>query len=182
MRLQRSHPPPPHLHPRLHPPRRRRAPRGRPQPAQHHLLPPRTTRSALAPVQVHPRQVHPRRSRRPRTAPPHPGPAPHPVQSEQGPQGRRLLQNRPRATQVPRHRPAHPAPAGQQCDDYPFASTLEGAGNLRPDFSVKSIPAGDNRVAGGMLRKYYVDDRILAWNPALQRPYQTNDRFYVQIL
>ncbi|MFF9691375.1 NucA/NucB deoxyribonuclease domain-containing protein [Streptomyces sp. NPDC014623] len=72
-------------------------------------------------------------------------------------------------------------PAGEQCDEYPFASTLEGAGNPRPDFSVKSIPATDNRVAGGMLRKYYVDDRILAWDPTLPRPYTTNDRFYVQI-
>ncbi|MFJ4966921.1 NucA/NucB deoxyribonuclease domain-containing protein [Streptomyces sp. NPDC088729] len=72
-------------------------------------------------------------------------------------------------------------PAGEQCDEYPFASSLEGAGDPRPDFSVKSIPATDNRVAGGMLRKYYVDDRILAWDATLPRPYETNDRFYVQI-
>jgi hypothetical protein len=74
-----------------------------------------------------------------------------------------------------------PPPKGEQCDEYPFASTLEGAGNPRPDFSVKSIPATDNRVAGGMLRKYYVDDRILAWDASLPRPYQTNDRFYIHI-
>jgi hypothetical protein len=72
-------------------------------------------------------------------------------------------------------------PSGEQCDEYPFASTLEGAGNPRPDFSVKSVPATDNRVAGGILRKYYVDDRILAWDPTLPRPHQTNDRFYVNI-
>ncbi|MHC3455762.1 NucA/NucB deoxyribonuclease domain-containing protein [Streptomyces prasinus] len=72
-------------------------------------------------------------------------------------------------------------PKGEQCDEYPFASSLEGAGNPRPDFSVKSIPATDNRVAGGELRKYYVDDRILAWDASLPRPYQTNDRFYVHI-
>ncbi|WP_331735280.1 NucA/NucB deoxyribonuclease domain-containing protein (plasmid) [Streptomyces sp. NBC_01166] len=76
--------------------------------------------------------------------------------------------------------PTRPS-SGEQCDEYPFASTLEGAGHPRPDFSVKSIPATDNRVAGGMLRKYYVDDRVLAWDPTLPRPYQTNDRFYVQI-
>ncbi|ATW52340.1 hypothetical protein CGZ69_00285 [Streptomyces peucetius subsp. caesius ATCC 27952] len=72
-------------------------------------------------------------------------------------------------------------PQGEQCDEYPFASTLEGAGNPKPDFSVKSIPAKDNRVAGGMLRKYYVDDRILAWDATLPRPNETNDRFYVHI-
>ncbi|MER6239069.1 NucA/NucB deoxyribonuclease domain-containing protein [Streptomyces clavifer] len=72
-------------------------------------------------------------------------------------------------------------PAGEQCDEYPFASTLEGAGNPKPDFSVKSIPATDNRVAGGILRKYYVDDRILAWDASLPRPTETNDRFYVHI-
>ncbi|MEU1122981.1 NucA/NucB deoxyribonuclease domain-containing protein [Streptomyces sp. NPDC005899] len=72
-------------------------------------------------------------------------------------------------------------PSGEQCDEYPFASTLEGAGHPKPDFSVKSIPATDNRVAGGMLRKYYVDDRILAWDASLPRPYQTNDRFYIHI-
>ncbi|MDJ1645425.1 NucA/NucB deoxyribonuclease domain-containing protein [Streptomyces pakalii] len=72
-------------------------------------------------------------------------------------------------------------PQGEQCDEYPFASTLEGAGNPTYDFSVKSIPARDNRVAGGMLRKYYVDDRILAWDAGLPRPDTTNDRFYVHI-
>ncbi|MFE9700521.1 NucA/NucB deoxyribonuclease domain-containing protein [Streptomyces sp. NPDC006270] len=72
-------------------------------------------------------------------------------------------------------------PQGEQCDEYPFASTLEGAGNPHHDFSVKSIPARDNRVAGGMLRRYYVDDRILAWDATLPRPHTTNDRFYVRI-
>ncbi|WP_159461001.1 hypothetical protein [Streptomyces viridosporus] len=46
----------------------------------------------------------------------------------------------------------------------------EDAGNSRPDFSVKSVPATDNRVVGGMLRKYCVDDRILARDPPLPRP------------
>jgi hypothetical protein len=70
---------------------------------------------------------------------------------------------------------------GEQCDEYPFASTLEGAGNASWDFSVKSVPAKDNRVAGGMLREYYVDDRMLAWDKGLDRPSETNDRFYMKI-
>ncbi|MFZ4191588.1 hypothetical protein [Streptomyces pseudogriseolus] len=46
----------------------------------------------------------------------------------------------------------------------PFASILEGARNASWDFSVKAAPAKDNRVAGGMLCEYYVDDRMLAWD------------------
>lgn len=69
----------------------------------------------------------------------------------------------------------------EQCDEFPFASTLEGAGNPNWDFSVKSIPASDNQVAGGMLRVYYTDDRILAWDKGLDSPDLTNDRFYMQI-
>lgn len=71
---------------------------------------------------------------------------------------------------------------GEQCDEFPFASTLEGAGSTTWDFSVKSVDATDNRVAGGMLRKYYTDDRILAWDKGLDRPDVTNDRFYMEIL
>ncbi|MGV9732410.1 NucA/NucB deoxyribonuclease domain-containing protein, partial [Streptomyces albogriseolus] len=31
--------------------------------------------------------------------------------------------------------------SGEQCDEYPFASTLEGAGKASWDFSVKSVSA-----------------------------------------
>ncbi len=70
---------------------------------------------------------------------------------------------------------------GEQCDEYPFASTLEGAGKASWDFSVKSVPAKDNRVAGGMPRECYVDDRMLAWDEGLDRPSETNDRFHMKI-
>lgn len=46
---------------------------------------------------------------------------------------------------------------------------------------LKSVPAKDNRVAGGMLRECYVDDRMLAWDEGLDRPSETNDRFYMKI-
>jgi hypothetical protein len=76
--------------------------------------------------------------------------------------------------------PQRPQP-GEQCDEYPFASTLEGAAHPDWDFSVRAVPQRDNSVAGGLLRSYYVDDRILAWDPDLDQPNAANDRFYVQI-
>ncbi|MGW7090211.1 hypothetical protein ACWGH2_42915 [Streptomyces sp. NPDC054871] len=46
---------------------------------------------------------------------------------------------------------------------------------------MKSVLATDNRGAGGMLRRYYTDDRILAWDEKLESPAQSNDRFYMNI-
>lgn len=69
----------------------------------------------------------------------------------------------------------------EQCDEYPFASTLEGAANPYWDFSVKAVPATENGAAGNLLRDYYVDDRILVWDPSLPNPEANNDRFYVHI-
>jgi hypothetical protein len=77
--------------------------------------------------------------------------------------------------------PVRPQPPAEQCDEYPFASTLEGAGHPFWDFSVRAVPQGDNSAAGGQLSSYYVNDRVLAWDPTLDRPDQTNDRFYVNI-
>jgi hypothetical protein len=70
---------------------------------------------------------------------------------------------------------------GEDCDEYPFRSTLEGASSTDWDFSVKSVNKKQNQVAGGMLRKYYVDDRILAWDAGLDNPKVSNDRFYMKI-
>jgi hypothetical protein len=77
--------------------------------------------------------------------------------------------------------PVPPVPPGEECDEYPFASTLEGAGHPFFDFSVRVVPQPDNSVAGGLLRAYYVDDRILAWDFDLPDRDETNDRFYVNI-
>lgn len=49
------------------------------------------------------------------------------------------------------------------CDEYPFSSTYEGASSLEWDFSVRNIVLGENRGAGTDLGNFYVDDRILAW-------------------
>lgn len=75
---------------------------------------------------------------------------------------------------------------GQDCDEYPFASTREGAadnywsqGTHRWDFSVRGVPLGENRSAGAALRNYYVDDRMLRFDA--QYPEPENDRFYVAI-
>ncbi|WP_435217977.1 NucA/NucB deoxyribonuclease domain-containing protein [Streptomyces sp. bgisy034] len=75
--------------------------------------------------------------------------------------------------------PVPPTTPDQQCDEYPFASTLEGAAHPYWDFSVLAVPQRDNSIAGGLLTRYYVDDRILAWDPSLDD--KSNDRFYVHI-
>ena len=74
----------------------------------------------------------------------------------------------------------------QDCDEYPFRSTREGAadsywvnGTHRWDFSVKAVNASQNRSAGAALRNYYVDDRMLGYDAAL--PETSNDSFYVNI-
>ena len=66
--------------------------------------------------------------------------------------------------------------AGQQCDEYPFASTMEGAACCQEpafdwDFSIKGVTGTVNECAGRALQRYYNDDRIL---------YQ-QDGFYVRI-
>ncbi|MEU1475806.1 NucA/NucB deoxyribonuclease domain-containing protein [Streptomyces sp. NPDC005760] len=76
--------------------------------------------------------------------------------------------------------PTRPDTPAEQCDEYPFASTLEGAANPDWDFSVKAVPQRDNSIAGGLLGSYYNDDRILAWDPTLPDTL-ANDRFYVHI-
>lgn len=67
--------------------------------------------------------------------------------------------------------PQPPGP-GEQCDEFPFASTKQGAASPDWDFSVRAVPTGDNGKAGIALRMYYNDDRIL---------YYDNDFFYVEI-
>ncbi|MER7847411.1 NucA/NucB deoxyribonuclease domain-containing protein [Kitasatospora sp. NPDC096077] len=61
---------------------------------------------------------------------------------------------------------------GLDCDEYPFASTLEGADNLTDDYSVDPIDDSDNRSAGGTLGAFYTGRRILGSD-------ETNDPFYV---
>ncbi|GAA4536445.1 NucA/NucB deoxyribonuclease domain-containing protein [Amycolatopsis samaneae] len=63
--------------------------------------------------------------------------------------------------------------AGQQCDEFPFATTVQGAAHPYYDFSVRAVSADNNRDAGLALQAYYREDRIL---------YYDLDFFYVQIL
>ncbi|MFJ8912726.1 hypothetical protein [Amycolatopsis sp. NPDC102389] len=82
--------------------------------------------------------------------------------------------------------PGRPDTTVQDCDEYPFASTREGAadnywtqGTHRWDFSVRAVPLGENRSAGTALKNYYVDDRMLRYDAQYAEP--ENDRFYVAI-
>ncbi|MFG2434647.1 NucA/NucB deoxyribonuclease domain-containing protein [Streptomyces sp. NPDC048508] len=61
-------------------------------------------------------------------------------------------------------------PTGYDCDEFPFASTWEGAGVGDDNFSVRYVDAGENRSAGGTLSAWYGADRILH-----------KDAFYVSI-
>ncbi|MCX4546650.1 ricin-type beta-trefoil lectin domain protein [Streptomyces sp. NBC_01565] len=47
-----------------------------------------------------------------------------------------------------------------ECDEFPFASTKEGAGSGE-NFSVRYVPGVANRSAGGKLSAWYAQDRIL---------------------
>lgn len=57
------------------------------------------------------------------------------------------------------------------CDEYPFASTAEGAASWDWAFSVRAVPYSENRAAGALLTWYYFSDRIL----------YGQDEFWVQI-
>lgn len=65
-----------------------------------------------------------------------------------------------------------PRPPGKECDEYPLASTYQGASRNK-DFSWRLIPRSDNRNAGGSnyLLKFYRENRIL-----------DGDRFWVHIV
>lgn len=75
--------------------------------------------------------------------------------------------------------PRPPQPPGEQCDEYPFASTIEGASHPDWDFSVRAVPQRQNSVAGGRLRGYYTRDRILYTDPSPEAV--ISDEFWVEI-
>jgi hypothetical protein len=70
-------------------------------------------------------------------------------------------------------------PLKQQCDEYPFASTKEGAGVGDWNFSVMGVNGRQNGCAGAALKRYYKDDRILVWRQEV--PDDALDTFYVRI-
>ncbi len=63
---------------------------------------------------------------------------------------------------------------GLDCDEYPFASTVEGADDNLQNYSVDPIDDSDNRSAGGILGAFYTGRRILGAD-------ETNDPFYVTV-
>ncbi|MFF4277089.1 NucA/NucB deoxyribonuclease domain-containing protein [Streptomyces sp. NPDC001536] len=52
-------------------------------------------------------------------------------------------------------------PAGKQCDEYPFASTWQGAKTGGGDFSRRMINATQNEDGGRALSRFYLYNRII---------------------
>ncbi|MGW5263444.1 DNRLRE domain-containing protein [Microbispora sp. NPDC004025] len=46
------------------------------------------------------------------------------------------------------------------CDEYPFAATLEGAASTEWDFSIRALNAKQNRDQGNALKRFYADFRV----------------------
>ncbi|MFB7675130.1 NucA/NucB deoxyribonuclease domain-containing protein [Kitasatospora purpeofusca] len=60
--------------------------------------------------------------------------------------------------------------SGLECDEYPFATTYEGAAKANGRFSARLIDGTDNGRGGNMLKAVYTENRLL-----------DNDPFYVRI-
>ncbi|MBF8194059.1 hypothetical protein ITP53_52005 [Nonomuraea sp. K274] len=61
-----------------------------------------------------------------------------------------------------------PIPSGLQkpsCDEYPFASTHEGAASAGYNMSVAIVECRDNNTAGALLNGWYDRERILEKDP-----------------
>jgi Deoxyribonuclease NucA/NucB len=61
-------------------------------------------------------------------------------------------------------------PTGKSCDEYPFATTYEGAAKGDNRYSVRYVVAAQNSLAGSRLGSFYGADRVL-----------DNDFFWVSI-
>ncbi|MCC2275969.1 hypothetical protein LKL35_11145 [Streptomyces sp. ET3-23] len=53
-----------------------------------------------------------------------------------------------------------PRPPGQNCDEYPFASSLQGASNNPTDFSYRMISASQNCQEGSIRKSWYNANRL----------------------
>ncbi|MEV4749569.1 DNRLRE domain-containing protein [Streptosporangium sp. NPDC049248] len=58
-----------------------------------------------------------------------------------------------------------------QCDEYPFASTKEGARNAKGHFSLRAVATVPNRLHGDAVRNFYADYRV-----------GPDNRFWVQVV
>lgn len=68
-----------------------------------------------------------------------------------------------------------------QCDEYPFASTLQGAAADRINYSVRAVYASHNDLHGRALKAFYGHYRLLYYDPN-NTPTKTSDSpFWVKI-
>lgn len=56
---------------------------------------------------------------------------------------------------------SQPPPAGQSCDEYPFASSWEGAATGVDGYSTRMIDADQNTQGGVALGTFYADERVI---------------------
>lgn len=84
---------------------------------------------------------------------------------------KRIDENRSKAVAECKLNWGDPLPIGHECDEFPFATTYQGAAGYayhdspRPlQWSARSLPATDNREAGKRLNAFYSHDRILDWS------------------
>jgi hypothetical protein len=64
---------------------------------------------------------------------------------------------------------------GLECDEFPFATTLEGA-TTDDNFSVEAIPGADNASGGGVMSNFYTYRRIIGDDTD-----KVNDPFFVDV-
>ncbi|MEU1729394.1 NucA/NucB deoxyribonuclease domain-containing protein [Nonomuraea sp. NPDC005692] len=58
-----------------------------------------------------------------------------------------------------------PVASGINCDEYPFASTKQGAGYVKGHYSVRAVRATQNRAHGNALSAFYSSYRVGPRNP-----------------
>jgi hypothetical protein len=49
---------------------------------------------------------------------------------------------------------------GNSCDEYPFASTIQGAANANGHFSLRALNHAQNVAHGNVLRSFYAHYRV----------------------
>lgn len=71
---------------------------------------------------------------------------------------------------------SRPRPSGMSCDEYPFATTDQGASKTTaPDWGWAWVPAGEQNQQGGMLQKFYGQNRVVDGTNG------TGDAFWVAV-
>jgi hypothetical protein len=62
--------------------------------------------------------------------------------------------------------PSGQTPTGQSCDEYPMASTYQGASRVAAgDWSIAYVPIAANSSQGATLNNFYSDDRVVDGDP-----------------